>query len=147
MIWSDVVQCGIFFHVAITWKSSLRDSIYSLYKYREEPRTYQRKPREEKKKPKELRTSEKPRPRATQQRTAQVVCDPGSALPRSCATQAAHCLGFFHPGACRLGHALLGFFSPRSHATQIGVAWVFFTQVASYYLRLMVGNQICSTWF
>ena len=60
----------------------------------------------------------------------QVTCNPGSrwprlrdpscVLPRSCVTQAARC-----PGRAR----------PRPRA-----AWVFFTQVASYYLRLMVGN-------
>ena len=84
--------------------------IYNPYKYREEPRTYQRKLREEEKKKKknqknpELRNLGSARPESC---AAWVVRDLGSVLlgffsPKSHATQAARCLGFFP-----LGHLIL----------------------------------------
>ena len=93
---SDFVRCGIFFHVATTWKSSLYDLIYNPYKHQTRTQTQKNleKKKKKKKKNRERRTEARPcTPCVTQARQRGArrprPIDLGSTRP----TQAAHDLG------------------------------------------------------
>ena len=139
-----MVWCGLMWHIFPRGDP--------MEKYREERRICHRKPREEKKKKKNKRTQNIRETQATRSLGFfhPVACRPGRAWPRPRSEKPKQRAAWV---ACDLGGALPGFFSPKLRTTQAAPGpgrarpKQRTTQVASYYLRLMVRNQIRLTWF